>query len=290
MFNPYQLAQLQHQLVLLQAALVRYPAPWFKKAAKVVLRDESGQFASESSKVVKGTPPSVRIRKVGGFPPIAQFEEATLTPLKTSAGSSKYYTTDIEGQKYFLKRRDNAFFEDAAVKEELSTEISKVMGIEKYVIPSKHVEIKRRDYSVSPFVEGENLFEVDTPLTELLNEKEITKLGLFDFVIANGDRNEGNFYVTKDGLKLADHEATFSSLGAFEGELADAFRDLGGKVSKDDIQSVISKEHEILGAIPKIVIDEDLIKIYTRTVQGRLDALKMIASSPDIGKAISQMM
>jgi len=292
MLNPYDLIQAQCQLALLQAALVRYPAPWYKKAQRVVLRDESGQFASEASKRITAPRPSAKARTPRGFafPSVGQFEEATLTPLKTTAGSSRYYTTEIDNQKYFLKRRDNAFFEDAAIKEELSTEISRVMGINDYVIPAKHLEIKRRDYSVSPFVEGENLFEVDTPLTGLLNEKEITKLGLFDFVIANGDRNEGNFYITKQGLKLADHEATFSSLAGFEGELADAFRNIGSKISREDIQSVIDKEDKILEAITKTVKDDDLVALYTRTVKGRLDALKVVASSPDIGQAVSQMM
>jgi hypothetical protein len=295
MINPYDLMQAQCQLALLQAALVRYPALWYKTAQKSVLRDQSGQFASESSKRVAritGSPPSARVRtlKTGGFPTVNQFEEAVLTPITTAAGSSRYFTTEIDNQKYFLKRRDSSLFKDAAAKEELATEISKVMGIEKYVIPSKYVEIKRRDYSASPFVEGENLFEVDTPLTELINEKEITKLGLFDYVIANGDRNEGNFHITKEGLKLADHEATFSNMSDFDGELADAFRGISAKIKKEDIQAVVASEKDILAAIPKIVKDPDLVEMYSQVVESRLDTLKAIASSPDIGKAINTLM
>jgi len=291
MLNPYNLTQAQCQLVLLQAALVRYSAPWLKNA-KVVLRDESGHFASQSTPKVSGAPPSARVRTTSGvdFPEAGRFQDAELSPLKTTAGSSNYFTTEIEGKKYFLKRRNSSSFSDAAKKEELATEIAKEMGIEKYIIPSKHVEIKRRDYSVSPFTEGENLFEVDQTIPELLNDKEITKLGLFDYVIANGDRNEGNLYVTKQGLKLADHEATFSSMGDFEGELADAFRNISGKIAKEDIQAVIDKEEAILATVSKTVEDEDLAKLYTRTVKARLATLKTIVASPDTGKAINQLM
>jgi hypothetical protein len=290
MLNPYDLVQAQCQLALLQAALVRYSAPWLKNA-KVVLRDESGQFASQTRKAT-GSPPSIRVRTGGAtdFPLAERFQDAEMAVLKTSAGSSNYSTTEIDGKKYFLKRRNNSSFADAAAKEELATEVAKIMGIEKHVIPSKRMKIKGRDYSVSPFTEGENLFETDKTVSDLLTEKEITKLGLFDFVIANGDRNEGNLYVTQQGLKLADHEATFTSLGDFEGELADAFRDQKNKITKQDIQSVVDKQDKLLKAIEATVEDKDLAKMYTKTVRGRLGTLQAIADSPDIGKAIDHLM
>jgi hypothetical protein len=282
MLNSYDLIQARCQLALLQAALVRYPAPWLK-SAKVVLRDESGHFASQTTKKVSGSPPSTKVRTgdTVEFPHPDRFRDAELTPLKTSAGSSSYFTADVDGQKYFLKRRNSSFFADSAAKEELATEVAKVMEIEKHVIPSKRVRIKGRDYSASPFTEGENLFETDKTVSELLSEKEITKLGLFDYVIANG---------TKEGLKLADHEATFTGLADFEGELADAFRAQAGKVTKQDIQSVLDKEDKLLKAIETTIEDEELAKVYARTVRGRLGALQTIANSPDIGKAINLMM
>ena len=282
MLNRYLIAQLQVEFALLiQAAqLIRTPAPWLKNA-RTVLRDESGHFASEGGKARKVS--VVTKPGVFQFPSVEDFKKAELTRVTTSAGSSQYATCEIKGNKYFLKQRRGGF-SDVAVKEELSTKISQILGVDEHIIPAQRVNIKYKEYTASPFIKGENLLEVDKPIREALDDKSVIKLSLYEYAIANGDLNEGNFILTKKGMKIADHEATFSSLGTFEGPLADAFQEVAPKVTKADLDAVTSKEAEILKVIKDTVEDEDLVQMYSRTVKQRMGTLKDIAQSGNIDK------
>jgi hypothetical protein len=285
MINPYLVARLQ--IGLIQAAqFIRTPAPWLKNA-KMVLRDESGHFASEGGKANRKVT-VVTKPKAFQFPGVEDFQNAELTALKTSAGSSQYATCEIKGQKYFLKRRTGVF-QDGAVKEELSTKISQILGVSDRIIPAKQVKIGFKEYTVSPFVEGENLLEVDKPIRELLDDKSVIKLSLYEYAIANGDLNEGNFQITKKGLMIGDHEATFSSMGDFEGPLAEAFEEVASKVSKADLDAVIKKEPDILAAISDLVEDEGLAVACRRTISQRMNVLKKISTSEDIGESVRQI-
>lgn len=52
--------------------------------------------------------------------------------------------------------------------------------------------------------------DFNTHLAQLHSSGELDKLGLMDFVLGNTDRNEMNFMMTPEGLKLIDHEFAFN--------------------------------------------------------------------------------
>lgn len=276
------LAIAQTQLALLEAsALLKYAAPW-RKVAKSVLRNEAGQFASEGKALGRATG---KVSQTFEFASPEAFINANVTRIETKAGSSRFATCEIEGQKYFLKSRTGESGEIAAQQEELCSKIATTLGLGDYVIPAKKVKVQYKTYTASPHLENDTIFfEQDKTLRELIGDDGVKKIGLFDLLIGNGDRNGGNIFIGgKKGALFFDHEATFSRFPVFEGEVAEEFLEIADKVTKKDIEAILSKEQDILKAIAEVP-DQDAAKRYTQAVKNNLEILRDIAQSKDIAK------
>lgn len=152
------------------------------------------------------------------------FENAELTEFKPGTGTSKFFKTEIENQEYFVKEigKESMPHLELGMGEHgeiLSQGIGKILGLENYLVPTTSFLKDGKKYVASPMLEGEPLFatrkkkftigKASDQLNNLLGDEDIKKIAVFDFLIKNTDRHTGNMFVTKEGLKLIDHELSF---------------------------------------------------------------------------------
>jgi hypothetical protein len=227
------------------------------------------------------------------MPSEKEFQKARLDLMTVETGSSVFYRTNIDGEKYFLKKivRSNAL-EDSASREEVASKLAALMGLSNKVMPVKKVTIKDTEYIASPYLRPAK--DIGTKslrdgIKESFTQEELSKSMLFDYLVSNYDRHIGNLFWSEDGIKLIDHEYSLRSTThygseitqRFMGELSDYADEMlrnktPVKINKEDIEFVLNNKLAILDLIneglasPKA--QEDAIKTIEKNMQ-RLEQL-----------------
>lgn len=144
--------------------------------------------------------------------PIPSPEEKILTSESLDAKTEKKLTRGSTGVSFIETERKNmaGIFKTEGYKEERAAYIvDKFLGLN--LVPATVIKTHEgKTGSFQQFIpDAKTYYEAEKGDLEGIGE-ELKKLGIFDFLIGNIDRNEGNFLVKKGGVFAIDHHLAFS--------------------------------------------------------------------------------
>lgn len=233
------------------------------------LRDETGKWADSGGGAVVATAPPIS--------PAGQAEQQLGTVQMTGGrtlggGVCQTFLFDLGGSKAVFKPQDGEPKEPlrrnispgfSTEREVGAWEVAKIVGMEDMVAPV--VERTMGDWhgALIGFQEGQVALNLSSD-ERYDGERNLARAAIFDYVIGNEDRHQGNWLIGKDGgLRLIDHNLAFPDKGQY-----------GVSAAHDLFNRILLKAEWKKITDPKAKNPVDAAKPFVKNRDGILKALR----------------
>lgn len=243
-----------------------------------------GGSAAGAIAVKARKPRAPRAYKMGREDPIEQkLAKMQIVPGSKhvlGGGISQTFTVQLKDGTTAVWKPDSGAGEESHQKEVGAWEVAQIVGNSDMAAPTVTRTIGRNIGSLQLMEPGTTAYNLDYD-TDKLNHDQIERAAIFDYVIANGDRHDGNWMVDGNNIHLIDHNLAFAyGQSSHLVDIAQNYESSHTTVSSFAAMAkpYIDNRDEIMSTLKQVGLDDRRV----RQVGERIDELKGFKSWSDL--------